>query len=310
MRIVDSAGVLRYEGDVVNGVYSGQGAVYDSLGRLVYVGPLEDGFFQGDDGALYREGKLYYKGQMVGNRSEGLGQMFHPDTGRCVAEGTFLDGKLEGTGKEYTSDGSLLREGTFSAGLLHGQGTQWMEDGAMLYQGAFSHGVYQGESILYDPQTGGIRYRGSFRNGQPMGYGTLYHTSGQALYTGQVWQDRPRGDAFLGLSLAELEEAFAEHWLLYIGEDEAAFVYPTFGLMFFTDCPITLVTTEGQGEELSPARINSVAWNGALAALGAGRTQVGLSDVLKALRQELEKNSKAMPGALLRAWETNGRDFK
>lgn len=61
--------------------------------------------------------------------------------------------------------------------------------------------------------------------------------------------------------------------------------------------------------ELSPARINSVAWNGALAALGAGRTQVGLSDVLEALRQELEKNSKAMPGALLRACETNGRDF-
>lgn len=277
VRIVDSAGVLRYEGDVVNGVYSGQGAVYDSLGRLVYVGPLEDGFFQGDDGALYREGKLYYKGQMAGNRCEGLGQMFHPDTGRCVAEGTFLDGKLEGTGKEYTSDGSLLREGTFaagllegqgreysttgvllregtfSAGLLHGQGTQWTEEGAMLYQGAFSHGVYQGEGILYDPQTGSIRYSGSFRNGQPMGYGTLYHTSGQALYTGQVWQDRPRGDAFLGLSLAELEEAFAEHWVLYIGEDEAAFVYPTFGLMFFTDCPITLVTAEGQGEELSPA---------------------------------------------------------
>lgn len=61
--------------------------------------------------------------------------------------------------------------------------------------------------------------------------------------------------------------------------------------------------------ELSPARINSVAWNGALAALEAGRKQVGLSDVLEALRQELEKNSKAMPGALLRAWEENGRGF-
>lgn len=276
-RILDSQGRVRFEGEVAMGSYTGQGRVYDGEGQLVYEGPLVEGQYEGSGAKVYENGALVYMGEMSrslyegqGRRTdpetgtvsagqfsrgflEGEGQEFYPD-GTLLREGTFSRDLLEGGGREYGSDGTLLREGTFSAGLLHGSGLEYAAGGTLRYEGQFRRGVYHGQGKLYDTLLGVPSYEGAFADGKPMGLGSFFHPSGQALYTGQVYGDCPRADAFLGLSLAEVEAAFAPHWLLYICGDTAAFVYPYFHLMFITKSPVPLVSSSRREEQAAEER--------------------------------------------------------
>ncbi len=92
----------------------------------------------------------------------------------------------------------------------------------------------------------------SLREGLAAGFGQVFHPSGQVLYTGQVYDAKPRADAFLGLSLAEVESAFSEHWQLYSCEEKTGFVYPTFGLIFVTDCPVTFRSASAEAADVVP----------------------------------------------------------
>lgn len=273
VRVLDSAGNKRYEGTVAAGVYTGQGKVYDSAGRLVYDGPLENGMYSGEDAKVYQDGELVYTGEMALNLYEGQGRRISPDSGvvsegqfsrgalegdgreydksgGLLREGTFSRDLLEGQGKEYDGQGVLLREGTFSQGLLHGEGSQYTSTGQLWYQGQFQRGVWCGQGELYDSVSGALAYSGQFSQGRATGQGQIYHPSGQLLYEGTVYDGKPRADAFLGLSLAEVEDSFSEHWLLYSGDGMTAFVYPYFRLMFVTDFPVKLTAEQPETEVL------------------------------------------------------------
>ena len=93
-----------------------------------------------------------------------------------------------------------------------------------------------------------------FVRGVATGAGRIYHPSGQLLYEGQVFEGQPRADAFLGLSLAEVEAAFTEHWLLYTCDGVTAFVYPYFHLMFISDSPVQLISPSQQDEQTERER--------------------------------------------------------
>lgn len=276
-QVLDSEGRVRYEGEVAAGAYTGLGKVFGPAGDLLYDGPLVDGVYEGPDAAVYREGVLIYAGGMAGNLYEGQGRRLDPATG-IVSEGQFSRGRLEGQGREfypsgvllregafsrdllegegaeYGADGVLLREGAFSAGLLHGEGREYAASGALRYEGQFWRGLYHGQGLLYNTLLGVRSAEGTFVYGRLTGRSALYHPSGQLLYEGQVCGERPRADAFLGLSLAEVEAAFTMHWLLYSWEGITAFVYPYFQLMFITESPVELI---------SPAQIPEAAPDGA-----------------------------------------------
>lgn len=268
VRLLDSAGRVRYEGEVEQGACTGRGRVFDPGGQLVYDGPLADGVYEGADARVYQNGALVYEGEMADGLYNGQGRRVDPASG-VVSEGQFVRGRLEGRGREYSAGGALLREGAFvrdlldgqgaeygpeglplreggfSAGLLHGQGVEYSPGGTLRYEGQFRRGKYHGQGTLYDGAGRLPRYQGSFVRGLPLGLGTLFHSSGQALYTGQVYGESPRADAFLGLSLSEVEAAFAVHWTLYSCGGVTAFVYPDFQLMFVTDSPVELVSPSG-----------------------------------------------------------------
>lgn len=275
VRILDENNVKRYEGEVAAGSYTGHGKVYDADGCLVYDGPLADGVYEGADAKVYRDGNLVYAGEMAQNLYEGQGRRNNWKSG-TVSEGQFSKGLLEGEGQEFYQDGTLLRSGTFSAdllngsgmeygrngyllregdfvnGLLHGQGIQYTEDGKLRYEGEFQRGVYHGQGKLYDPLLDAMTYEGTFKEGRAIGQGQIFHPSGQVLYEGMVFDGQPRADAFLGLSLAEVESAFAEHWLLYSGDNVTAFVYPYFQLMFITEDTVELRTLSAEEADAAP----------------------------------------------------------
>ena len=272
VRILDGRGNLRYEGEVSSGACTGTGRIYDEAGRLVYEGPLAEGVCAGPGGKVYAGGLLVYEGDMADNRYQGEGRRtapgtgivsegsfsagvfqgegreFYPD-GALLREGTFARELLNGPGREYGRDGKLLREGTFSDGLLHGTGTQYAPGGALLYEGEFRFGLYHGQGRLYDGLRQVLVYEGEFLRGRALGTGRTFHPGGQLLYEGPVYDGQPRAAAFLGLSLAEVEAAFKEHWLLYAWDGAAAFVYPYFQLMFVTETPVPLVSRGAQSEQ-------------------------------------------------------------
>lgn len=271
VQVLDNENRVRYIGEVAAGSYTGQGKVFDASGELLYDGPLIDGVYEGAGAKVYQSGILVYTGDMAGNCYEGQGRRIDPETG-VVSEGQFSRGLLEGPGREYYADGTLLREGifsrsllegegseyspggvllregVFSGGLLHGEGREYTAGGKLRYEGRFWRGVYHGEGTLYDTSLGVRSAAGTFVYGELNGQGTIYHPSGQLLYTGQVCDERPRADAFLGLSLAEAEGAFTQHWQLYSCQGVTAFVYPYFQLMFITESPVELVSPT-QAEE-------------------------------------------------------------
>lgn len=272
VQIQDDAGRVRYVGEVAQGTFTGTGRIYDDAGHLCYDGPLVDGICQGEDAMVYRNGQLIYSGAMAANRYEGYGRRTDPETG-VVSEGQFSRDMLEGTGSQYAADGTLLRkgtfsrdlldgpgkeysdtgvllrEGTFSQGLLDGQGKAYSADGSLVYEGTFQRGLYHGTGTLYDPQRQCLCYQGTFTEGFATGQGRLYHPSGQLLYEGAVYAASPRADAFLSLSLSEVEEAFSQHWQLYIWEDVSAFVYPYFHLMFITTSPLNIASLSADAQQ-------------------------------------------------------------
>lgn len=275
VQIVDDAGCIRYIGDVEQGAYTGRGKVYDASGALCYDGPLVDGVYEGENAKVYSGGVLIYSGDMAANLYEGNGCRTNPDTG-IISEGQFSQGMLEGEAKEYTANevllregsfshdllngqgkeysaaGILLREGTFSEGLLQGEGKEYTQSGNLLYEGTFERGLYNGSGKLYHERTQALRYEGEFTEGKPTGVGKIYHSSGQLLYEGAVYDVNPRADAFLGLSLAEVEQAFSQHWQIYVWENVTAFVYPYFHLMFISESPVAFVSpaaAETQSEQ-------------------------------------------------------------
>lgn len=269
VQILDDQGRVRYEGEVAAGSYTGQGKVYDKDGLLVYDGPLVDGAYEGEGAKVYSDGELIYEGSMAANLYEGDGRRTDPVSGE-VSEGQFVAGVFEGEGRQYNADGVLirtgtfarellngegreysaagvlLREGTFQDGLLHGAGTQYTSSGVLEYEGEFYTGIYHGQGSLYDTLNQVLVYDGEFVWGEATGTGRIYHPSGQLHYEGQVYEGQPRADAFLGLSLADVELAFKEHWLLYSYEGITAFVYPYFHLMFVTEIPVQLVSPSEQ----------------------------------------------------------------
>lgn len=269
VQILDGQDRVRYEGEVSAGACTGLGKVYDETGQLVYDGPLVDGVYEGEDAKVYSDGILIYEGAMASNLYEGEGRRTDPGTGvvsigqfvagvfegegqqfyadgTLMRSGTFVRELLNGEGQEYDQDGSLLRTGTFRDGLLHGTGTQYTPSGSLEYEGEFQFGIFHGQGKLYDTLKKALTYEGAFNWGDPTGLGRIYHPSGQLLYEGNVYEGQPRADAFLGLSLEDVEAAFTEHWLLYSYEGTTAFVYPYFHLMFITDIPVKLVSPSAQ----------------------------------------------------------------
>lgn len=271
VQILDGQDRVRYIGEVAAGAYTGHGKVFNEAGELLYDGPLADGVYEGADAKVYQAGALVYTGEMAANLYEGQGRRINLPTG-TVSEGQFSKGFLEGQGQEfsangallregsfshdllegegweYSPDGVLLREGVFSAGLLHGEGRTYTASGRLLYEGQFRRGVRHGQGTIYNTLLNVRSAEGTFVYGTLAGQGTIYHPSGQLLYTGQVYGERPRADAFLGLSLAEVEEAFTTHWTLCSWEGTTAFVYPYFSLMFITESPVRLISPSAPEE--------------------------------------------------------------
>ena len=112
VKIYHANGILKYEGQIDNGLFNGRGKEYRIDGTLMFDGLFKDGEFVPD----YENGPLKYEGEWKDGRFDGNGCLFHEDGHTILYEGRFKEGKFHGKGRSYDATGQLRYDGEWKNG--------------------------------------------------------------------------------------------------------------------------------------------------------------------------------------------------
>lgn len=182
---IDDNGYVAYEGQVIQGIFNGQGKYYE-IDELLYEGEFKDNNFDGY-GKLYSDGRLQYEGQFVKNLFHGKGKEYNPDESLWY-ESEYANGMRNGKGKKYFKSGAISYEGEY-VDDIPSKGTIYYPNGKAHVEFTMVNNTYTG-TIYYE---NGEKYVGEFwmvnlnRNGQ----GTLYDKQGNIIYQGTFQYDKP-----------------------------------------------------------------------------------------------------------------------
>ena len=135
---------------------------------------------------LLENGHLY-EGELANRLPEGLGKINDPHS-ILELEGTFVAGKLRGSGRLLTVGGNLY-EGEFDD-LFHGHGVYKWKDGSQ-YTGTFQKGKKEGAGMYRGPS--GNTYEGSFTADEFDGFGIYTNASNGVVYEGYFKHGRKDG---------------------------------------------------------------------------------------------------------------------
>lgn len=178
----DRDGVV-YEGELVDGVRSGQGVLTWADGSR-YEGQFENGVRHGQGTLLLPTGDVY-TGTFQRDAMTGRGRLEW--TNGDVYEGDFVVGERTGQGAYFWRNGATYR-GTLVAGVPHGDGVYEYPDGTV-YQGRFENGTKAGFGELMQD---GTRYRGWFADDERHGLGHYQGKDG-TLFKGHFAFGRQNG---------------------------------------------------------------------------------------------------------------------
>ncbi len=131
-------------------------------------------------------GVTIFVGELDNGKPEGYGTQYDSD-GNILYEGNFSSGKYNGEGKMYNSDGVVIYDGEFENNKYSGSGKLYSDIGRVTYVGEFSVGQKSGKGIDYDTKTQLRTYYGEFENGVRQGNGIVYEEDGETiLYDGEL----------------------------------------------------------------------------------------------------------------------------
>ena len=175
-----------YSGEWKDDIQNGSGMWYFENGILRYEGDIVNGHQQGFGRRYYRDGTLHYEGYLNRDCYEGEGRLFYYDGTICF-EGLFKNkNPFRGTFYNF-EDGEVYKtrevNGNYytKAVLIRPEGY-----GEIYYQGFFKNGLEHGKAISES-------YRGEFRNGKFHGRGTCtingYCYKGQFI-NGNLWNGK------------------------------------------------------------------------------------------------------------------------
>lgn len=201
-KIYNPQGTLIYVGELLEGVYHGNGKLYRADGSLQYQGSFENGVYSGQGTEFDSQSNKQFQGVYQNGKLEGPGQAFFP-TGKLLYEGEFHNGLYSGTGTEYATNGSIVYDGQYNNGFYAGEGNLYFENGRIRYKGSFMDGQYNGEGALFNP-AGNLVYEGSFKNGEFSGNGVYYDATGSPVYKGLFLRGAYSGQGELSTPLGQL----------------------------------------------------------------------------------------------------------
>ncbi|XP_063284939.1 radial spoke head 10 homolog B [Pelobates fuscus] len=172
--------VERYEGDMVHGMYEGEGVAYFKDGN-VYKGTFCEGFMHGNGIYTWTDG-LAYQGEFYVNCPIGYGIYRWPNGSQY--EGQVYKGIRHGRGIFISSNQQVSYVGEWHKGARHGKGT--------IYYNAEQTSWYEGDWIMNTKEGWGVQcfksgniYEGQWKNNRFNGEGCMRWLSSNEEYMGQ-----------------------------------------------------------------------------------------------------------------------------
>ena len=132
-------GYLKYDGDVLDYSYHGNGKIYEDKNILIF-----DGIFNKGDkvkGIFYENNEKKYEGEFKNDKFNGFGKLYILDdenNNYLYYEGYFIDMEISGKGIKYYKNGSKKIEGKFDD-LFTYDGKYYEPYGQIIFEGKMSH---------------------------------------------------------------------------------------------------------------------------------------------------------------------------
>ncbi|KAG8558042.1 hypothetical protein GDO81_016833 [Engystomops pustulosus] len=175
--------VEKYEGELVNGLYEGEGVAYYKDGNI-YRGLFSEGLMHGKGMYTWADG-LIYEGEFFMNFPMGDGVYTWPDGSRY--EGQVYKAIRHGTGVHLSIDQQVSYVGEWCMGKRHGKGTIYYNaEGTSWYEGEWIHNRKEGWGVQRFPS--GNIYEGQWKADRFHGEGRMRWLSSNEEYLGQ-WEN-------------------------------------------------------------------------------------------------------------------------
>ncbi|KAG9476890.1 hypothetical protein GDO78_002343 [Eleutherodactylus coqui] len=175
--------VEKYEGELVNGLYEGEGIAYYRDGN-VYRGLFSEGFMHGKGEYTWADG-LKYEGEFFMNFPMGHGIYTWPNGSRY--EGQVYKAVRHGTGVQVSSDQQVSYAGEWCMGKRHGKGAIYYNaEGTSWYEGDWIHNSKEGWGVQRFPSSN--IYEGQWKNNKFHGEGRMRWLTSNEEYLGQ-WEN-------------------------------------------------------------------------------------------------------------------------
>ena len=117
-----------------------------------------------------QENNVIFVGTLTQGKINGYGTLYDSN-GNLRYRGGFLEEQYSGIGESYYQNGNVEYTGQFAVNQYEGTGKLYDEAGFLIYEGEFSQGLYQGYGRLY--RYGVLLYEGGFSGGLYEGKGML-----------------------------------------------------------------------------------------------------------------------------------------
>ena len=140
----DTYGILKFEGEYLNGERNGKGKEYNYDGELKFEGEYLNGKRWNGKG-YGNENKVIY--ELINGK--GFIKEYNFSNNTIKIEGEYLNGERNGKGKEYYENGDLEFEGEYLNGKRNGKGKEYYENGDLLFDGEYLNGKKWNGDFLY-----------------------------------------------------------------------------------------------------------------------------------------------------------------
>lgn len=177
-----------------NEPFNGSGCCFKNDGRNTYKleGTLKSGSLYGE-GKRYKGNRLFEEGNYLNGKLDGTGTVYNSDGTTC--RGEFKNGEpFNASGSFPIGRGDFVYTGVWKNGAAEGHGLLKSADGKEKVEGFFSGGL-NGNVIWYFKN--GKRYEGAIKNGQRHGKGRFISENNMLVYDGEYKDGKQHGQGVL-----------------------------------------------------------------------------------------------------------------
>ncbi|MFZ1518868.1 MAG: toxin-antitoxin system YwqK family antitoxin [Ignavibacteriaceae bacterium] len=149
---------------------------YDN-GNLYSIGLMSDSLMNGQWVYFFRNGLVKAVGKFINGNGKNIAKLstipqdgrdslwiFYDENGLKINEYYYRNEKLDGTIKEWYSDGQKKGQWSYVQGKKNGKQFMWYENGHKMYEGNFINGVLDGEQKAW-LENGDVKNYAKFNNG-------------------------------------------------------------------------------------------------------------------------------------------------